>query len=1025
MSAMNGSMPRVDFALIASAALARARDLLPQWFPNGRSYGKEFRTGNLRDDPGLSLSINLLTGIWKDFNGNSGAAGRDMISLRAARDRISQSTAARRIADELGLRTAGTASGAVTGRINGTSVRSPDRAGTHAMKKPAEVWELQFPAPCEPPAAGQVRHPKYGTPSGCWVYRNEAGEPQFATYRFDLPAARNGKPRKEVLPYSYGRRRLHTKAGKPWDQTGWYFKRPCLPTPLYGLDRLARKPEATVLVVEGEKTADRAARMFPDLVTVTSQGGSDAADNADWTPLKSRTVVIWPDQDAAGRSYCHDVARQAARAGAASVRIVAVPQEWPDGWDLANELPDGVPTETLPKMLDDARPLDAKPDAAPGNGQATVPLDEPTSKIDRLSRLPDVAYAAERRSAAKQLGIGVGVLDQLVETERAKQRDAAALRQRARTGPGPGEVHWPHGFAMHANGFYIELEGGASPVWICAPFDVLAEVRDPDGEGWGLLLNWRDGDGRTHAWVAPKRLLMVEPGRLEAELVSKGLNVSVNMNARNSLRIALGEVKTGSRAMLVSRVGWHTSGDGTATYILLNGETIGNAQEQLVLETQAENAGYAMAQRGTMEEWRRDVAMLAVGNPIVAFAVCAAFAGPLLDPLGEPSGGFHMYGRSKTGKTLTLRMALSVWGTPRKGGLLRDWRSTANGLEAAAEECSDGLLSLDEIHQADPRDVATAIYSLANEAGKQRLRRDATPQRRRTYRTIQLSTGEIDVASVVAKADQSLPAGADVRLPSINVDDGAMWPNLHGAKSASELMGRLQDALSRCYGRPIRPFIERLAAERANGEGKLERAAAVMRDKLAALLPAGSDPQVQDVARRCALVALAGETAIEWGILPWPKGEAEKAANAVLSLWLARRGGCGSTEAFNHIRAVRAFLLEHGASRFVALRWEAAPGRWIEKYPDRLVTRRAGWRREHGRDATPPIEPETDEYLITPDAWREMCVEAGIDPVETARTLLDAGFLMPGEGNNLAKRMRVPGVGSSRFYVVSPAIFDV
>ena len=43
------------------------------------------------------------------------------------------------------------------------------------------------------------------------------------------------------------------------------------------------------------------------------------------------------------------------QAGAASVRTVAVPTEWPDGWDLADTLPDGVTIELLRTMLDDAR----------------------------------------------------------------------------------------------------------------------------------------------------------------------------------------------------------------------------------------------------------------------------------------------------------------------------------------------------------------------------------------------------------------------------------------------------------------------------------------------------------------------------------------------------------------------------------------------------------------------------------------------------------------------------------------------
>jgi putative DNA primase/helicase len=37
--------------------------------------------------------------------------------------------------------------------------------------------------------------------------------------------------------------------------------------------------------------------------------------------------------------------------GAASVRIVDIPKDWPDGWDLADPLPDGVGMEILYELL--------------------------------------------------------------------------------------------------------------------------------------------------------------------------------------------------------------------------------------------------------------------------------------------------------------------------------------------------------------------------------------------------------------------------------------------------------------------------------------------------------------------------------------------------------------------------------------------------------------------------------------------------------------------------------------------------
>jgi hypothetical protein len=57
------------------------------------------------------------------------------------------------------------------------------------------------------------------------------------------------------------------------------------PRPLFNLDLLAAKPDAPVLVCEGEKSAARAARIFPKSVCITSPGGCKAWKQAYWSPL--------------------------------------------------------------------------------------------------------------------------------------------------------------------------------------------------------------------------------------------------------------------------------------------------------------------------------------------------------------------------------------------------------------------------------------------------------------------------------------------------------------------------------------------------------------------------------------------------------------------------------------------------------------------------------------------------------------------------------------------------------------------
>ncbi len=126
-----------------------------------------------------------------------------------------------------------------------------------------------------------------GDPSASWTYRSREGEVLGLVLRWNA---------------SHGRKEIRPAWRFP---DGWRMTAPAT-RPLYGLDRLGI--EDRVFVVEGEKAADRLHALgFP---TVTSLGGSKAADRADWSTLTASEVVIVPDADDAGIAYAKSVAEQ-------------------------------------------------------------------------------------------------------------------------------------------------------------------------------------------------------------------------------------------------------------------------------------------------------------------------------------------------------------------------------------------------------------------------------------------------------------------------------------------------------------------------------------------------------------------------------------------------------------------------------------------------------------------------------------------------------------------------------------------
>jgi putative DNA primase/helicase len=164
--------------------------------------------------------------------------------------------------------------------------------------------------------------------------------------------------------------------------------------------------------------------------------------------------------------------------------------------------------------------------------------------------------------------------------------------------------------------------------------------------------------------------------------------------------------------------------------------------------------------------------------------------------------------------------------------------------------------------------------------------------------------------------------------------------------------------------------------------------------------------QAARVAKRFGLVAIAGELAVEFGLVDWPRGKATEDARALFTQWQDRRGGGGPAEVEQIIAQGRLFLELHGGSRFDDV---TTPD------PDRRpVTNRAGYRNGAGAH---------QRWLVLPEVWRSEIFN-GFDPIEAANALSSRGMLEKGEGRHYAKMVRLPGSPPQRFYVLTPAIFE-
>jgi len=275
----------MNLPAIKQAALERLPDLLSTLLPNGTQRGNEYLIGNEHGEAGDSCSVSLADatrGLWHD---HASGHGGDILDLVAVHHGPSVHHAGRWLCAFLGR----------PELLNGDARLQNDPM--ELVIRDGERWLK---------------------PSRCWTYRDASGAVIGWVLRFDTSDGKTIRP-------------AHIQDGKP-KLGGW--RKPAL-KPIYNAHLLAQRPDAPVLVVEGEKTCDAASKLFPDHVCITPMGGAEAFPHADFACLNGRTVVVWPDADKPGRK-----AATYLKSRFPDIRIIPT-DDLPEGWDLADEPPAG------------------------------------------------------------------------------------------------------------------------------------------------------------------------------------------------------------------------------------------------------------------------------------------------------------------------------------------------------------------------------------------------------------------------------------------------------------------------------------------------------------------------------------------------------------------------------------------------------------------------------------------------------------------------------------------------------------
>lgn len=265
---------------VFNSLTTRLEGVLGYLYPNGFAdkKGKKFYIGSIDGEEGESLSVELTgpkAGLWHDF---ATGEGGDIFDLwKAARGCVS-------FRDTL----------KDAGEYTGAAANTPRRTPKRKNPKGGEAW---------------------GAPS--------------AVYRYTDP---KGSIIAEIERYDWEKDGQKQKTFRPWDVATRKYTHPET-RPLYNLPNIASAPE--IVIVEGEKAAD--ALIAQNIDATTAMGGSNAPlEKTDWTPLRGRKVLIWPDNDDTGKAYAARLKEHLESCGALAVSVLNIPTGKPEKWDAAD-----------------------------------------------------------------------------------------------------------------------------------------------------------------------------------------------------------------------------------------------------------------------------------------------------------------------------------------------------------------------------------------------------------------------------------------------------------------------------------------------------------------------------------------------------------------------------------------------------------------------------------------------------------------------------------------------------------------
>jgi len=565
------------------------------------------------------------------------------------------------------------------------------------------------------------------------------------------------------------------------------------------------------------------------------------------------------------------------------------------------------------------------------------------------------------------------------------------------------KIQAPEGWKLTSNAVFEvkEKKEDIDYLPLCGPLWVVGLTNGAHGE-WGMVLAFLDRDGCAHRLAIPASRLHEDSTILARELASLGLRTVPGREKRLVAYVAMWEVE--ARILSAKRLGWLEDPAGALSFVMPDRVIAGDGTREVVFQPDRYSPTVRTVHAaGSLDEWKALIAAPASRHPPMLFALSAGLA-PALLAFAEAGDSFlvHFWGSTSRGKTTLGQIAASPWGCAADPNdapsltFVRRWNVTGNGLEGLAEAHSDLPLVLDELGAATIGDIRPLVYQVSGGQGKTALNSARELKEPRSWRTIVVSTGELSIHARMSDPDgdgtrtRPVKGGLTHRALDIEVSDiAAAAP----AAEREALVSGIKVACAHHYG-AAGPELAHLIADRFATAGE---ARAYVREQVAVvtadIVPQRLAAETLRAVRRFALIAVAGELAVEFGLIPATTDQVRQAAREVVNHWL---GAAAETDEQRIVVSVRAFLLKH-ESRF-------------QRITDSdVVQNRVGF-----------VDRADGRWMFTNAGLIEAA--PGYDRTSIARALRKAGYLHT-NSDKLTVPVTVDG-RRTRLYVIKAGIFE-